>query len=294
MLVLARLAEVLTMNLFVLILVIFILDGRSLTMASKERIVSKMGEKEMTLDTVRDSLIRQEDTIIFSLIERAKFPMNSPTYQEPKSCVGFCGSLIRFFVNETESLQAKAGRYQNPEENAFFPDHLPPSLVPPYAFPPVLHRAGASINVNNKIWDIYFKQLLPLFIISGDDGNYASTASSDLNCLQAISRRIHYGKFVAEVKYKDAPHDYEPAIRAKDRDALMKLLTFKAVEETVKKRVEKKAMIFGEEVTTNTTCTESNEGNHKIDPPLVSRLYDEWIMPLTKFVQVEYLLRRLD
>lgn len=33
--------------------------------------------------------------------------------------------------------------------------------------------------------------------------------------LQALSRRIHYGKFVAEVKYREAPQDYEPLIRAK-------------------------------------------------------------------------------
>jgi chorismate mutase len=40
---------------------------------------------------------------------------------------------------------------------------------------------------------------------------------SDLICLilcKALSRRIHYGKFVAEVKFRDAPQDYEPAIRA--------------------------------------------------------------------------------
>lgn len=33
--------------------------------------------------------------------------------------------------------------------------------------------------------------------------------------LQALSRRIHYGKFVAEVKFREAPDDYTPAIRAK-------------------------------------------------------------------------------
>ena len=32
--------------------------------------------------------------------------------------------------------------------------------------------------------------------------------------LQAISRRIHYGKFVAEVKFRDSPQEYEPLIRA--------------------------------------------------------------------------------
>lgn len=246
----------------------------------------------MTLDAVRDALIRQEDTIIFHLIERAKFPVNSPTYDESRaSILGFCGSLVQFIVKETEAAQAKAGRFQNPEEHPFFPDVTPPSLVPPYDYPLVLHRAADFINVNDQIWDMYFKELLPLLTEPGDDGNYGSTASSDLNCLQAISRRIHYGNFVAEVKFRDAPQDYEPAIRAQDRDALMKLLTFEAVEETVKKRVEKKAKIFSQEVTLNST---ESKGKYKINPSMVSRLYDEWIMPLTKHVEVEYLLRRLD
>ena len=68
----------------------------------------KAGGNEMTLETVRDSLIRQEDTIIFSLIERAKYPINSPTYhQSYVSIPGFSGTLIDFFVKETEALQAK-------------------------------------------------------------------------------------------------------------------------------------------------------------------------------------------
>lgn len=72
-----------------------------------------------------------------------------------------------------------------------------------------------------------------------------------------------------------------------DRDALMKLLTFESVEETILKRVEKKAMTFGQEVNLG-----SNVGKpkYKLDPAVVSQLYKEWIIPLTKLVQVEYLL----
>ena len=33
--------------------------------------------------------------------------------------------------------------------------------------------------------------------------------------MQALSRRIHYGKLVAEVKFRESPEEYEPAIRAK-------------------------------------------------------------------------------
>lgn len=83
-----------------------------------------------------------------------------------------------------------------------------------------------------------------------------------------------------------------------DGDALMKLLTFKSVEEMVKRRVEKKAMVFGQDVTLqdkgNKMEFTDGEIKYKVDPSAVSRLYDEWVIPLTKNVEVEYLLRRLD
>lgn len=74
----------------------------------------------------------------------------------------------------------------------------------------------------------------------------------------------------------------------------MKMLTFENVEEIVKKRVEKKAMVFGQEVTLTNNTNNNSNGPYKIDPSIVSQLYGKWIMPLTKNVQVEYLLRRLD
>ncbi|KAG7037650.1 Chorismate mutase 2 [Cucurbita argyrosperma subsp. argyrosperma] len=247
-----------------------------------------LASNKLSLDEIRDSLIRQEDTIVFCLIERAKFPLNPKLYHRNH---GFTGSLVEFIVRETEAIQAKAGRYENPEENAFFPEHLPRPLVHPRKYPKVLHPSGASINMNKPIWDFYFNKFLPLLVADGDDGNYAATAASDLACLQALSRRIHCGKYVAEVKFRDAPHEYEPPIRSQERDSLMKLLTFEAVEEMVKKRVEKKARVFGQEVTLNNTV---DGGKYKIDPLLAARLYDEWVMPLTKEVEVEYLLRRLE
>ncbi|XP_010555459.1 PREDICTED: chorismate mutase 2 isoform X2 [Tarenaya hassleriana] len=256
--------------------------------------VAETGSGALSLDSIRDSLIRQEDTIVFSLIERAKFPLNSPAYEESRcSDSGFPGSMTEFLVRETEIIQAKVGRYENPEENPFFPEKIPFPVCPKHNYPQVLHPSGSSININNRIWDLYFKELLPMVATAGDDGNYASTAASDLACLQALSRRIHYGKFVAEVKFRDAPQDYEPAIRAQDKEALMKLLTFEKVEETVKQRVQKKAETFGQEV--NLSETDQNSGKkYKVDPSVVSRIYGEWVIPLTKDVQVMYLLRRLD
>ncbi|GFQ07471.1 chorismate mutase 2 [Phtheirospermum japonicum] len=243
----------------------------------------------LNLESLRKSLVRQEDTIVFSLIERSKYPMNSAMYDDN---LGPADTLFDFFIKESEALQAKAGRYASPEENAFSPENLPSPLLPPLNHTPVLHPPGASININEKILNLYVKTLLPLIAAEGDDKNYAPTASSDLICLQALSRRIHFGKFVAEVKFRDAPQDYTPAIRAKDREALMNLLTFESVEEMIKKRVEKKAMIFGQDI--DLKENDINKTSYKVDPSIVSRLYGEWVIPLTKFVQVEYLIRRLD
>ncbi|XP_052186945.1 chorismate mutase 2 [Diospyros lotus] len=256
------------------------------------------GSSNLTLESVRNSLIRQEDTIIFSLIERAKYPSNPALYDQASGAGGLACSMAEFFVKESEAIQAKIGRYESPEETPFFPDHLPPLLVPPRDYPQILHPAGASININKDIWDVFFNKLLPLFVSKGDDGNYVPTAASDLQCLQALSRRIHYGKFVAEVKFLEAPGEYRPAIQAQDRDALMNLLTFKSVEEGVKRRVEKKAMVFGNELCLDENeekkCEADEKGKYTVEPSVVSRLYGEWVMPLTKHVQVEYLLRRLD
>ena len=74
----------------------------------------------------------------------------------------------------------------------------------------------------------------------------------------------------------------------------MRLLTYETVEEVIKKRVEIKARIFGQDITVNDPETGATDPSYKINPSLVAKLYGEGIMPLTKEVQIEYLLRRLD
>ncbi|XAR51699.1 Chorismate mutase [Bertholletia excelsa] len=258
---------------------------------TKERIDES---KMYTLEGMRHSLIRQEDSIIFSLLERAQYCFNGDTYNpNALSIDGFDGSLVEFMVRETEKLHAQVGRYGSPDEHPFFPDDLPIPLLPPLRYPQVLHPIADSININSKIWDMYFRDLLPRIVKEGDDGNCGSTAVCDTICLQALSKRIHYGKFVAEAKFRASPAAYEAAIRAQDSEGLMGLLTYPAVEEVIKRRVKTKAKTYGQEVTINGEG-DGAEPVCKIQPSLVADLYGDWIMPLTKQVQVEYLLRRLD
>ncbi|XP_002512128.3 chorismate mutase 3, chloroplastic, partial [Ricinus communis] len=250
--------------------------------------------QSLSLESIRHSLIRQEDSIIRSLLLRAQYCYNADTYDpDAFSMEGFNGSLVEFIVRETEKLHARVGRYKSPDEHAYYPEHLPEPMLPPLRYPQVLHPSAGSININRKVWDGYFKDLLPELVKTGNDGNCGSAAVYDTMCLQALSRRIHYGKFVAEAKFRESPAVYEAAIKKQDGKKLMELLTYEFVEAAVKKRVEMKAKIFGRDITIASQVDEA-EPIYKVQPSLVVNLFGNWIMPLTKEVQVEYLLRRLD
>ncbi|KAK9107370.1 hypothetical protein Syun_023381 [Stephania yunnanensis] len=258
---------------------------------------SRVDESEaLKLESIRHSLIRQEDSIIYSLLERAHYCYNADAYDHNAFGMdGFDGSLVEFMVKETEKLHAQVGRYMSPDEHAFFPADLPKPMLPPLQYPQVLHSCADSININKKIWDMYFNNLLPRLVKEGNDGNTGSTAVCDTTCLQVMSKRIHYGKFVAEAKYQASPSVYEPAIRAQDGNQLLMLLTYETVEAAIKKRVEMKTRTYGQEVIVSEQSDHDGaDPVYKIRPSLVAELYGDWIMPLTKEVQVQYLLRRLD
>ena len=62
----------------------------------------------LTLEAIRRSLISQEDSIIFSLLERAQYCYNGDTYDPNAfSMDGFSGSLVEYLVKETERLHAQ-------------------------------------------------------------------------------------------------------------------------------------------------------------------------------------------
>lgn len=47
--------------------------------------------------------------------------------------------------------------------------------------------------MNGDIMTMYVNHLLPGITRDDDDGNYGSAACYDVLCLQALSKRIHYG-----------------------------------------------------------------------------------------------------
>lgn len=54
---------------------------------------------------------------------------------------------------------------------------------------------------------------------------YGSTSTTDIVVLQALSKRIHFGKYVAEVKFREDPEEYTRLADINDYDAIMQKLT---------------------------------------------------------------------
>nr|GAT60219.1 chorismate mutase [Mycena chlorophos] len=273
----------------------------------------------LSLDRIRGVLIRLEDTIIFSLIERAQFAQNPRIYQRgafPElKASGFEGSWLEWFLKETETFHAKARRYTSPDEYPFTPPTaLPSPVLPPLAFPDILYPN--TVNANASIQSFYVRTIVPRITrratavlaaskrakgITGDDeyeddGNYGSAATIDVEALQAISKRVHYGKFVSESKFQDNPGAFIPHILTPNREALEALITKPEVERKLLVRLRKKAETYAQDFGPDGDYKRDAEGNVeaiKIDVDGVVDLYESFIIPLTKEIEVDYLLQRL-
>jgi chorismate mutase len=239
---------------------------------------------QLPLENVRNVLVRLEETIIFALIERAQFRRNDIVYRpeafgdvlEGLSLMGYC-------LRETERLHARLRRFTSPDEHPFFAN-LPAPVLPALVYRDNPLRPN-TINVNPDIRAAYEREMIPLVCAEGDDEQYGSSAVCDTVALPAISRRIHYGTFVAESKYRARPGRFDPLLRAGDRAALLAAITDAAVERDVLRRVGRKARTHSRAVTATAACP-------PFDPRKVVEIYRRWIMPMNKAVQVEYLLQR--
>ncbi len=239
---------------------------------------------QLQLANIRNVLIRLEETIIFGFIERSQFRLNAPVYKaEALGPQLGQESLLDYMLHECERSHAKVRRYTSPDEQPFF-DDLPQPMLPALAYMdnPL---APNTININAAIKEVYIGKILPMICLPGDDKQYGSSAVNDVNLLQALSKRIHYGKFVAECKFHDHRDALLPPMSAHDRQRIMTLITNARVEEDVLNRVTNKARIYTAEL-------DILPDMHGLQPETVCAIYRDWIIPLNKQVQVDYLIQR--
>ena len=197
------------------------------------------------------------------------------------------------------------------------------------------------MNVNASILSFYTQAIVPRITrpatlalatikrangITGDDeyeddGNYGSAAFVDLEVLQAISKRVHYGtlcvpfragqtersprvpvssipawlsngwsypstgKFVSESKFRDHPAAFIPHIQSRNRAALEALITKPEVEKKLLQRLRSKASLYAINFTPDGEPL-NDSATRKIDVDGVVELYEHYIIPLTKEVEV--------
>lgn len=250
--------------------------------------------KALDLSVIRYQLIRLEDTVLFHLIERVQFPYNSTIYKPgaitiPGSDLSFSDWVLR----EQEALQSSIRRYQSPDEYPFFPDAMRPPILPDLHYPKILWPN--DVNLNKELKERYVEIILPAACAKPDhveraeaQENYGSSATADVTCLQALSRRIHFGKFVAESKFLKDPETFVRLIKAGDRKGIDAAITDSKVEQKVLARLKLKAQMYGRDPSFTDDSIVS-----KINVNAVVDMYRDHVIPLTKVVEVEYLMQRL-
>jgi chorismate mutase len=204
-------------------------------------------------------------------------------------------SFMDWYLCEQEKLQSVIRRYESPDEYPFFPATVQKPILKPLNYPKILHPN--DVNVNDKIKSFYVEKFLPAVCPNfgrEDRGesqeNYGSSATCDIACLQALSRRIHFGKFVAESKFQSEKERFTKLIQTEDRKGIDEAITNKAVEKKVLERLRLKAQTYGKDPSINSAA----ESDVKIDVDAVVSMYEDFVIPLTKEVEVEYLMQRLE
>lgn len=266
-------------------------------------------EKALDLANIRSSLIRMEDSIVFSLVERAQYKRNASVYEpdcpqlgqfklHQLRSAGSSGCLGDWFIYQTECLHSQVHRYEHPTEFAFFGPLPEPALGPGKGRPQakILEAMPPEALINTRLLDIFRTKIIPFICEEGDDSNHGSTAVQDVHCLQMMATRIYYGLFVAESKFRTETEKARALIRAQDREGLMAFITKPEVEVKNIQRVILKARTFSQTISTaeenQLAPTLSLSTSYKVNPDFIGAVFREYLMPLTKDVEVEYLLKR--
>lgn len=248
----------------------------------------------LDLEHIRAQLNRMEDTITFHLIERAQFPLNATIYRpEGVKIPGSNLSFLDWTLREREKTDSLIRRFQSPDETPFFPDALLEPILQPIHYPKILHEN--NINVNEQIKLNYVSKFLPKICPDfgrADRGeaaeNYGSSATADILCLQALSHRIHFGMWVAESKFRTDHEKFTKMIRQGDKQGILDAITNTAVERQVVDRIRLKTTIY------STDPSLGSDAKPKINVDAVVELFQNYVIPLTKEVEIEYLMQRLE
>ncbi len=227
-----------------------------------------------------------EETIIFTLMNRAQTAANLTVYQPGLS--GFEGagdkSLLEIRLRMHEETDSVFGRFTVPEERPFSKNLSAPKRKIQSVNTGLMIDSYDLISMTNEILPAYLK-LIPEICPIEEDGHYGSSVEHDVMALQAVARRIHFGALnVAEAKYQSDPTKYRGMAETNDREGLMKALTRAEVEEHILNRVAEKVEHIQGHINPSV--------RRLIQPEKIMAFYRNEIIPLTKEGEIKYFLNR--
>ena len=181
---------------------------------------------------------------------------------------GLIASLDEVLV---DSLCARARLHRN-EKLYALPDGPAPelnALARPFAG--VTTLAGRI----HLLRPAYLRILLPALCEDGNEDERSACLAADANCLDALARRLALSVHVATRKREAIPEALQIAIQTGEPARVEQAITNAAVEAEVLARVQSRAV---------------EHAPRKETPDQIANLYIEWIIPLSRKIQVFGLL----
>lgn len=139
-------------------------------------------------------------------------------------------------------------------------------------------RAESKIfsEIQEKLFSFYFTNILPANC-KDKELPLTSVFLKDTNILFQVSERMQQGIFVAQAKFQSEPELYQKLAKENNEEEIMRKLTNSEVEEKILFRIEEKAK-------------QLNFVNPDFNPEVAVSFYRDCIIPLTKEIELAYLL----
>lgn len=131
-------------------------------------------------------------------------------------------------------------------------------------------------DVEEKLFSFYFSKIL-FENCANKDLDVSSILAKDLNLLSLVTERLLLGISVAQAKFQSEPELYQKLAKENNKKEIMRKLTNSEVEEKILFRIEEKAK-------------QLNFLNPDFKPEVAVVFYRDCIIPLTKEIELDYLL----
>ncbi len=124
---------------------------------------------------------------------------------------------------------------------------------------------------------LYVNTLLPALCEPGADEDRRKCIAADANCMNALVQRLNLSVHVASLKLEEIPESLRVPLQNRDPAQMEEAITNHAVEAEVIKRI--------------LDMTREQHASAGL-PQKISRLYESWIIPISRKIQVHDLLAK--